>query len=111
MSQPCYRNLWALLVELWGRYCQLGSPTIRYRSCDESQKIATLGNNLNTDNSQYGTEDAELVRDGVPNGKKKKKDKDDDQGIEAKHQTCSKSEQRDCYDRGFHAWLLFKLNV
>ena len=78
-------------MELWGRDCELGSPTICYRSCDKSQKIATLGNNLSAGNGQYGAEDAEMVRDGVPNGKKKKKDKDDDQDIEAKHQTCSKS--------------------
>jgi hypothetical protein len=87
----CAAETWALLVELWGRYCELGSPTIPNRSCDQSQKIATLGNNLNAENGQYGAEDAELVRDGVPHGKQKKKDKDDDQGIEAKHQTCSKS--------------------
>jgi hypothetical protein len=55
-----------------GRYCELGSP--RNRSCDKSQKIATLRNNLNADNGQYGGEDAELVRDHVPHGKKKKKD-------------------------------------
>jgi len=70
---------------LWGRYCELGSATTRNWPCDESQKIATLGNNLNADNGQYGGEDAEVLRDGVPNGKKKKKDKDDDQEIQAKH--------------------------
>jgi len=50
-----------------------------------------LGNNLNADNSQYGGKDTEMLGDSVPSGKKKKKDKDDNQDIQAKHQTCSKS--------------------
>jgi hypothetical protein len=53
----------------------LGSPATRNRSCDKSQKIATLGNNLNAGDGQQGGEDAEMVHDGVPQEKKKKKDK------------------------------------
>jgi hypothetical protein len=50
-----------------------------------------LGNNLSAENGQYGGEDAEVLGNGVADGKKKKKHKDDNQDIQAKHQTCRKS--------------------
>ena len=36
-------------------------------------------------------EDAEVLGNGVADGKKKKKHKDDNQDIQAKHETCRKS--------------------
>jgi hypothetical protein len=68
-----------------------GSPTPPDRSCNESQKIAALGNNLNADNDQYGGEKAKMVREVIANGNQKKNDKDDDQEIQAKDQACGKS--------------------
>jgi hypothetical protein len=61
------------------------------RSAHKSQEIAALGNILNADNGQYGGEEVEMMRDVMPNGEKNKKDKDDNQKIQAKQQTCRKS--------------------
>jgi hypothetical protein len=100
-----------LLPAISGDAGELGSPATCNRSDDKSEKIAALSNNLNADDDQDRGKNARLLHKGISQGKKNKQDQNNGQDMQAKHQACRKSYQRDCYRRDFQGSSQFKKGV